>query len=417
MPRIKPFCGIYPSQEYVERVIASPPILPLSDAVVATLPDHPFSFLHLVEPPLENRFLQGPREALICRQAAENLQQFLDKRILVRDETPCIYLYTADTGGETKTGVWAVTHFDDYVTNHVRKHENTRAERQRGIAEYLRLTGIDANPVLIAYRGLEEVDELIARYLATNAFLSFERNGASYRLHRVSASQDIEKLIRYFGSLPAAYLADGHHRAAALSSYGAERRRSNPQHTGLEEYNYFSSIYFAGDLLVMKGFARLVKDLNGLDISDFLDRLRSDFEIHPEPDSPDSQPGKFGMYLPGHWYSLLPKTRSAPVACNGTPADPVQELDVTCLQQLILGPLLGIEDPRTNERIRFAGGDVSDHTLAREVDRGDAAVLFTLCPPSVRQLMAVADAGLVMPPKSTWFEPKLDLGILTHLID
>jgi len=409
MPQIKPFCGIYPKQEYVERVIAAPPGFPLSDADRAELTANPNSFLHLIAPPLKNEFLQGPRDALIHRQAAENFQRFLEEGILIKDPEPGLYLYTLEREGILQTGIWTVTLFDDYLNNRVRKHEYTRAERERSIAEYLRQTGIDANPVLIAYPPHGGIERIIEKYRSQPPLISFKRADSRHTLHRVSAPEDLNRLRGYFNELPAAYLADGHHRAAALSSYGVERRKFNFRHTGEEEYNFFSSIYFSADSLEIKSFHRLIKDLNGLHPAGFIEKLRSGFQLRESAHPPVCRPGQLGMYLPGQWYALLPVEQPEK-------ADPVQALDATRLQQHILEPVLGIDDPRTSSRICFAGGNIQEETLARAVDRGEAAVLFSLCPPSIQQLMAVADAGLVMPPKSTWFEPKLDLGILTHYI-
>src|SRR5690606_11378274 len=272
MPQIKPFCGIYPKQEYVERVIAAPPGFPLSDADRAELTANPNSFLHLIAPPLKNEFLQGPRDALIHRQAAENFQRFLEEGILIKDPEPGLYLYTLEREGILQTGIWTVTLFDDYLNNRVRKHEYTRADRERSIAEYLRQTGIDANPVLIAYPPHGGIERIIEKYRSQPPLISLNRADSRHTLHRVSAPEDLNRLRGYFNELPAAYLADGHHRAAALSSYGVERRKFNFRHTGEEEYNFFSSIYFSADSLEIKSFHRLIKDLNGLHPAGFIEK-------------------------------------------------------------------------------------------------------------------------------------------------
>lgn len=448
MPHIKPFCGIRPAQEYVERIITSPPDLPPDKATLSSMAANPHSFLHLVAPVPGSEFLQGSRDTLIYKQAGENLQAFLEEGVLQKEGGACLYLYSVEDAGRysgeyagrysadgtpgRQTGIWAVTLFDDYLNNRIRKHEYTRRERENSIADYVRQTGIDANPVLIAYKPQEEINQIIEKYLQQAPVLSFEKGGKRHLLHRISSRSDIQTLVALFEDLPEAYLADGHHRAAALSSYGVERRKFNFKHIGKEEYNFFSSIYFSAETLEIKPFNRLVKDLNGLSVSAFLEKLSDDFRVEKSAAAPDPEPGCFGMYLAGQWYRLLPGrvrasergkvrasdpgNRAAPDPVNRAAPDPVKQLDVTLLQERILAPLLGIADPRTNERIRFAGG-IPLEALSRQVDQGAAAVLFSLYPTSIHQLMTVADAGMVMPPKSTWFEPKLDLGILTHYID
>lgn len=410
MPHIKPFCGILPSREFIDRVIAPPPDLPLEDAGVAALAANPCSFLHLVTPPLGNEFLQGSRETLVYKQAADNLQTFLEKGYLQKDEAPCLYLYSVEGTASRQTGIWAVTLFDDYLNNRVRKHEYTRPDRESSIADYLRQTGIDANPVLIAYKTQAGIEEVITRYLEQDPVLSFGKEGKQHTLRRIAAEEDIRSLTGCFERLSAAYLADGHHRAAALSSYGVERRKFNFKHTGMEEYNFFSSVYFAAESLEIRSFYRTAKDLNGLSVSGFLEKLHQRFKVLKTTSSPSLNKGEFGLYLPGQWYLL---------SCTPGPAqnDPVARLDVSILQDQLLAPILGINDPRTDARLRFAGADTALSYLTGQVDRQEAAVLFTLVPTSIHELMAVADAGQVMPPKSTWFEPKLDLGILTHYID
>ncbi|QEC53496.1 DUF1015 domain-containing protein [Anseongella ginsenosidimutans] len=244
MPHIKPFCGIRPVQEYVERVITSPPDLPLDEAALSQLSANPQSFLNLVAPPLANEFLQGSRDALIYKQAAENLHTFLENGILQKEEVPCLYLYTVEGTGSRQTGIWTVTLFDDYLNNRVRKHEYTRIERENSIADYVRQTGIDANPVLIAYKPHQGIDRLAGSYLQQAPALSFSKEGKQHTLRRIASATDIQLLVSYFDELPAAYLADGHHRAAALSSYGVERRKFNFKHTGEEEYNFFPPFIF-----------------------------------------------------------------------------------------------------------------------------------------------------------------------------
>src|SRR3546814_393755 len=268
--------------------------------------------------------MQRARDALPICQAGENLQTFLENGYLLCDQDPCPYLYSVETPVSRQTGVWAVTLFDDYLNNTIRKHEYTRVERENGIADYLRQTGIDANPVLIAYRSHPEIEEVIARSLEHPPLLSFEKGGKIHTLHAVREAGDIRLLIRYFGDLPASYLADGHHRAAALSSYGVERRKFDFKHSGNEEYNYFSSIYFSAGSLEIKPFQRLVNDLNGLTPGDFMDAISKDFIIEPVSAAPETgfpvttagwrpgatspvlKAGHFGMYLAGHWYLLSP---------------------------------------------------------------------------------------------------------------
>ncbi|HYH56803.1 MAG TPA: DUF1015 family protein [Anseongella sp.] len=410
MPHIKPFSGIRPAREYAGRVVASPRETPFNETSGEVLRANPFSFLHLVEPELGNIYLQGSREALVYRQVSENLQAFLEKGYLLKEEKPCLYLYSVEGRDHIRTGIWTVTLFDDYLSNHVRKHEYTRIDRETKISDYIRHTGIDANPVLIAYQADEIIDYFINKNLQKEPVLSFRKDDALHALRKIDEEADIRMIVKRFEEMPAAYLADGHHRAAAFSSYGVERRKFNFKHTGEEEYNFFSSVYFAAAALEIKAFSRLVKDLNGLSSSEFLQSLAGHFQLRKTEAPPALRKQTFGMYLDGQWYLLQPLEQPSG-------ADPVKQLDVSILQDRVLGPLLGISDPRTDKRLQFAGGNLSPASLARQIDEKEAAVLFSLFPMSAEELMAVADAGLVMPPKSTWFEPKLDLGILTHYID
>lgn len=410
MPHIKAFCGIRPAQEYGGRIISAPRDTPFDGEGEAILRSNPFSFLHLVEPELGNKYLQGSRESLVYKQVTENLAAFLEKGWLQKEETACLYLYSVEENGRLITGIWTVTLFDDYLNNRVRKHEYTRPEREVKISDYIKHTGIDANPVLIAYEADEIIDYLVSKNLRKEPVLSFGKESKLHSLHKIENEADVQLIVKRFEEMPAAYLADGHHRAAALSSYGVERRKFNFKHTGAEEYNFFSSIYFPAESLEIKSFHRLVKDLGGLNNAEFLESLTKHFTVQKANEPPALHKGEFGMYLDGQWYQLL-----LPEMHDDN--DPVKQLDVSILQEWLLHPLLGVSDPRTDKRLQFAGGDTSLTSLQAHVDNKEAAVLFTLHPTSIRELMAVADAGQVMPPKSTWFEPKLDLGILTHYVD
>ncbi|MDF3076346.1 MAG: hypothetical protein K0S09_235 [Sphingobacteriaceae bacterium] len=411
MPTIKSFVGIHPAAEFAAEVVLPLETLTIRDAKVI-VKENPVSYANMLVPDVENPYLRGSKKELAYKKINENFDEFLERGVLVKDDKPAIYVYRIERAGVSQTGLWTLTSIDDYLNNTVKKHELTRAEREKNLIEYLQQTGIDANPVLIAYRPNNSVEELIADVVNAKPLLDFMAANARHLLWKIDDNSKVEKLTTLFADMKATYIADGHHRAAAACTAGIERRKLNLKHRGTEEYNFFSSVYMATDQLRILEFNRLVKSVGELGVESLLQRLSPDFDFEEQPiDCKPQQIHEFGMYFKGKWQLL--KARSQTYQS----LHPVDTLDVSILQDRIFEPVFGISNPRTDDRMSFVGGNVPPEDLAVKVDKGEFDVAFTLFPTAIDQLFAVADAGEVMPPKSTWFEPKFLAGLLIHQID
>ncbi|MEJ7694735.1 DUF1015 domain-containing protein [Daejeonella sp.] len=411
MPSIKPFCGIRPNPDYAGKVVVDMENLSLREAKIIRQ-ENPYSYVNMLVPKLDNLFLRGSKNELAFKKINENFEEFLEKGVLIQDAKPSIYVYSVSRDGHTQTGIWTVTSVNDYQSNKIKKHELTKPEREAVLIDYLQQTGIDANPVLITYNAVPAINEVIRKISQSSPDLSFSKAGALHQLWKTDDRHDLSRIIEEFEKLPSAYIADGHHRAAAASLLALEQRRLKPGHTGKEEFNFFTTVYMAADQLKIYPFHRLGKDLKGKSVPGFIDQLTKYFKVESSDGSfiPDKL-HEFGMYAGGRWYKLtaLPETYGS--------GSPVSELDVTILQETVFNSILGICDPRIDPRISFIGGTTSPGDLAAQVDQGVYAVAFTLFPTSIDQLIKVADQGGVMPPKSTWFEPKFQVGLLVHKIN
>ncbi|WP_411274261.1 DUF1015 domain-containing protein [Daejeonella sp.] len=411
MPTIKPFYGIRPNPAYAGKVVLDLENLSLQEAKIIRQ-ENPYSFVNMLVPKVENLFLRGSKNELAFKQINENFEEFIEEGVLVQETKPSLYVYQVSREGNTQTGIWTVTSVDDYLNNRIKKHEFTRPEREAVLIDYLQQTGIDANPVLIAYHTVPQIDHLIDEVCLSQPELSFNKAGAIHKLWKTDESSLLSAIVSEFAKLDSTYIADGHHRAAAASLLALRQRELNPNHTRAEEFNFFTSVFMASDQLKIYPFHRLVKDLNGRSKPEFLAELSRHFSI--EPTDATVLPGElheFGMYLDGLWYKLK--------ACSKTYQDgnPLSELDVSILQEMVFNDILDIPDPRTDPRIGSSGGILPLEDLILQVDNGSYAVAFTLFPTSINQLFRVADEGRVMPPKSTWFEPKFQAGLLTHKIN
>lgn len=411
MPTIKAFKGIHPSQSLVAQVVIPVENLVLADA--KTIRDtNPYSFVNMLVPKVDNRFLMGSKTELTYKKINENFDDFLDKGILQKDEKEAIYVYRVSHYGFTQTGFWTLTAIDDYLNNTVKKHELTRADREQYLVDYLQHTGMDANPVLITYPLDAILADILANIVKTDSLLHFKLDTAQHSIWKITDEVLLKRIINRFAELSATYIADGHHRAAAASSYGIERRKYNLKHRGNEEYNFFSSVYMDADQLRVFEFHRLVKDLGKLKISQFLEKISENFTCTLLPSNANFSPSKpryFGLYIAGNWYELVSKKVL-------DSENPVDNLDVSIVQNDILDSILQISDSTTDTRLSFAGGLTPIEDLVKKVDDGVCDVLFTLYPTSIEELFRVADAGEVMPPKSTWFEPKFPSGLLVHQV-
>lgn len=411
MPNIKPFCGLKPAADLQSKVVTRPLENYGSGEARLIASENSCSFLHLINPELDNPYLRGTRQELIFKKIAENFEGFIEQHYLVKEKDPAIYVYRVEHDGLCQTGIWTLTHIRDYIEGHIKKHESTVERREKLLADYLQQTGLDANPVLITYHPDRIIDQLIEKYTLLKADLDFTfADQSKHKVWAITDLTDLEQLIAAFRQMPAVYIADGHHRAASMAKMGLQKQVLNAaKHTGSELYNYFTTVYMNTAEVKVLEFNRLVRDLGRLSAAEFLKALEGSFAIEKATEA--VKPAglhEIGMYIDKHWYTLRPK----PGIYDEN--NPVSVLDVSILQDFILEPLLDIKDPRTDARITFEGGRTPVSDLQLKVDNGLFAVAFILFPTSVSQVINVAEAGGVMPPKSTWVEPKFLVGLLTN---
>lgn len=412
MAEIRPFRCIRPSKEAASAVAALPYDVYDRKEAKEIVKKNPLSFLAVDR--AETQFEDGknPYAPEVYEQAARTLKRWQQEGILTEDESPFYYLYELVMEGRAQTGIVACASVDDYSSGVIARHENTREEKEQDRIRHVDVTNAHTGPIFLAYRSQEELNSLVALEKKKTPLYDFiSEDGICHRVWKIEDPQKAEEIHRIFSGIPRVYIADGHHRAASAVKVAAMRREANPSWTGNEEFNYFLSVLFPDDQLMIMPYNRVVQDLNGLSREEFLKKTEQYFVVTErgrKAFSPE-QKGQVGMYLDGSWYQL----DARPEICTD---DPVKGLDVSILQDRILGPLLGIGDPRTDSRIRFVGGIRGLSELERLVDSG-AAVAFSMYPTSIRELFEVADAGLLMPPKSTWFEPKLRSGLFIHRLD
>lgn len=412
MAEIRPFRCIRPSKEAASAVAALPYDVYDRKEAKEIVKKNPLSFLAVDR--AETQFEDGknPYAPEVYEQAARTLKRWQQEGILTEDESPFYYLYELVMEGRAQTGIVACASVDDYSSGVIARHENTREEKEQDRICHVDVTNAHTGPIFLAYRSQEELNGLVALEKKKTPLYDFiSEDGICHRVWKIEDPQKAEEIHRIFSGIPRVYIADGHHRAASAVKVAAMRREVNPSWTGNEEFNYFLSVLFPDDQLMIMPYNRVVQDLNGLTREEFLKKTERYFVVTErgrKAFSPE-QKGQVGMYLDGSWYQL----DARPEICTD---DPVEGLDVSILQDRILGPLLGIGDPRTDSRIRFVGGIRGLSELERLVDSG-AAVAFSMYPTSIRELFEVADAGLLMPPKSTWFEPKLRSGLFIHAIE
>jgi uncharacterized protein (DUF1015 family) len=413
MPLIRPFAGLRPAAGRAAEVIA-PPYDVLSSAEARTrAAGKPWSFLHISKPEIDLPPDIDPYAPEVYAKAAENLGRMLKAGVLARDPSPCYYVYRIIMGEHRQTGLVAAASVAEYDANRIRKHEFTQTAKENDRVRQIEALDAHTGPVLIGYPPAPEIDALLARLSAGAPDADGTADdGIRHTLWVVRDAEAQTKLTRGFDAMHAVYIADGHHRSAAASRVAAARRAANPQHTGDASYNYFLAVIFPHHELRILDYNRVVADLNGKDAAAFLTRLATICTVtrSAQPAKP-RKPGEFGLYLGGAWYRLALKPELVPRD------DPVARLDASLLSDHVLGPVLNITDLRRDKRIDYVGGIRGLEELQRRVDSGEMATAFALYPASMSDLMAVADAGLVMPTKSTWFEPKLADGLVSHVIE
>ncbi|AKH20402.1 DUF1015 domain-containing protein [Sedimenticola thiotaurini] len=413
MSLIRAFPGLRPADGRAEDV-AAPPYDVLSEAEAREMvKNRPWSFLHISRPEVDLPAGIDPHAPEVYAKAAENLAAMRREGVLTTDSRDCYYVYRLTMGAHTQLGVVAAASVDAYDSGRIKRHELTRPDKELDRVKQISALNAQTGPVFLVYPSDERIDDLLRG--AAEGEPAMDVTASDSVRHQIWVLSDrtrITALTLLFDELPALYIADGHHRSAAASRVAAQRKLANPQHTGNEPYNYFLSVIFPHKQTQILDYNRVVRDLNGMTVSQFLQAIGERFQVESvdEPVKPE-QTGHFGMYLDGSWYRLvLPESRIPSL-------DPVASLDVSLLSHEILEPVLGISDQRTDSRIDFVGGIRGLKALEQRVDSGEWAVAFALYPTSMNGLMAVADAGQIMPPKSTWFEPKLADGLVSHLLE
>ena len=411
MSVFRPFRGIRPVPEQAAEVASRPYDVLDSEEARAEAEGHPLSFLHVVKPEIDLPTDADPYADEVYAKGRENFQSMLDSGSLLREESPAFYLYRLTMDGRSQVGVVGCCHVDEYYDGSIKKHELTRLVKEDDRVRHVQTLNANAEPVFFSYRGREEIDAFVNERLEAEPTYDFvAADGIRHAAWVVSEPVEVQRMEQLFAEVPALYVADGHPRTAAAARVGKERRDANPGHDGSEEYNLFLAVLFPDDQLKIFDYNRVVTDLNGLTEEEFLERLGDSFEVEASPDGACRPSGlrEFGLYLKGRWFRLRAKEEARPED------DPVAALDVTALSERVLTPILGITDLRRDKRIDFVGGIRGLQELERRVDSGEMAAAFALHPVSMEQLLAIADAGEIMPPKTTWFEPKLRSGLVVH---
>ena len=415
MATVKPFKGIRPPRELVEKVESRPYDVLDSEEARQEAGDNEMSLYHIIKPEIDFPVGTSEYDPKVYDKAAENFQKFQEKGWLVQDDKEQYYIYAQTMGDKTQYGLVVGAYVDDYLNGVIKKHELTRRDKEEDRMKHVRINNANIEPVFFAYPDNECLDTLIMKYAATRPEYDFIApvDGFRHQLWVVSDDKDIETITQEFAKMPALYIADGHHRSAAAALVGAEKQKQNPSHRGDEEYNYFMAVCFQASQLTILDYNRVVKDLNGLSSEEFLKALEENFIVCDKGTDiyKPAQLHEFSLYLDSHWYSLTAK--------EGTydDNDPIGVLDVDISSRLILDRIFGIKDLRSDKRIDFVGGLRGLGELKRRVDSGEMRVPLALYPVTMRQIMQIADSGKIMPPKATWFEPKLRSGLVIHKLD
>ncbi|MBQ8807179.1 MAG: DUF1015 domain-containing protein [Bacteroidaceae bacterium] len=415
MAIVKPFRGVRPPKHLVEQVESRPYDVLDSDEARAEAGDNEKSLYHIIKP--EINFPEGTSEydPRVYESAVEHFRKFQSEGWLVQDEKEQYYIYAQTMNGKTQYGLVVGAYVNDYLTGVIKKHELTRQDKEEDRMKHVRVNNANIEPVFFAYPDNEVLDTLIMRYASTHPEYDFIApiDGFRHQLWIVSDESDIETITSEFAKMPNLYIADGHHRSAAAALVGAEKAKQNPNHRGDEEYNYFMAVCFQASQLTILDYNRVVKDLNGMSPEQFLEALQTNFTVECKgaEEYRPQQLHEFSLYLEGQWYSLIAK--------SGTydDSDPIGVLDVSISSRLILDELLNITDLRRDKRIDFVGGLRGLGELKRRVDNGEMKMALALYPVTMQQIMDIADSGNIMPPKATWFEPKLRSGLVIHKLD
>ena len=415
MATIKPFRGIRPPKDLVEQVVSRPYDVLNSEEARKEAEGNEKSLYHIIKPEIDFPVGTDEHDPKVYDKAAENFKMFQEKGWLVQDEKECYYVYAQTMNGKTQYGLVVGAYVPDYMSGLIKKHELTRRDKEEDRMKHVRVNNANIEPVFFAYPENDALDKIVSKYTSRKPEYDFVAplDGFGHTFWVIDEDEDISMITAEFAKMPALYIADGHHRSAAAALVGAEKAKQNPNHRGDEEYNYFMAVCFPAEQLTIIDYNRVVKDLNGLTDEAFLEKLSANFDVKEMGEEIYKPSGlhNFSLYLSGKWHSLTAK--------EGTydDNDPIGVLDVTISSNLILDEILGIKDLRSDKRIDFVGGIRGLGELKRRVDSGEMKVALALYPVTMKQLMDIADTGNIMPPKTTWFEPKLRSGLVIHKLD
>lgn len=412
MAVIKAFKGVRPVPEFAEKVAALPYDVMNSEEAREMVKDNPYSFLHVDKAEVDLDPSIDLYDKRVYEKASENLKDLTVKGALKKDNRDNLYIYKQVMNGRPQIGLVVCTSIDDYINNIIKKHEHTRADKEQDRINHVDYCNANTGPIFLTYKAKEKVDNAINSWIENHkpVYDFVSEDGIGHTVWVIDENSVIEGLIAEFAKVDYLYIADGHHRAASAVKVGIKRREEHPNYDGSEEFNYFLSVLFPDNQLYIMDYNRVVADLNGNSVEEFMNKISEKFDVKPFDGEGQYKPAErntFGMFLENKWYILRAKEGTF----NNN--DPVDRLDVSILQNNLLNPILGIQDPRTDKRIDFIGGIRGLKELERRVKEG-MKVAFAMCPTTIEDLMAIADAGKVMPPKSTWFEPKLRSGLFIH---
>ncbi|PFO83294.1 DUF1015 domain-containing protein [Bacillus cereus] len=415
MATIRPFRAIRPVSDKAAQVAALPYDVLNSEEAREVVKGNPYSFLHIDKAEIDLDPSVSPYDDSVYEKASGNLQRFIQEEVFIQDEEPCLYIYQLTMQGRTQSGLVVCTSIDEYTDNTIKKHERTRHEKEQDRIRHVDVCNANTGPIFLTYRTKEEVSKFIATWQENHMpiYQFTADDGVEHVIWKIAEASAISALVESFEEISSLYIADGHHRSASAAKVGLMRREQYPNYTGEEEFNFFLSVLFPHDELSIWDYNRVVKDLNGLSEEQFLQQIAQYFYVE-EVGASSYKPNEsktFGMYLDQKWYKLTVKEETYDAH------DVVKRLDVSILQDHLLSQVLQIHDPRADSRIDFVGGIRGLEELERLVNRGDYKVAFSLYPTSMEDLLAIADAGEVMPPKSTWFEPKLRSGLIIHSLE
>lgn len=414
MAIIRPFKGIRPKKELVEKIASKPYDVLNEKEARAEAAGNNLSFYHVIKPEIDFPDGYNVYAPEIYTKGKSNFDRMVQDGVFFKDKTDCLYIYAQTMKGRRQFGIVAAAAVDDYFNDIIKKHELTRPDKEEDRKNHVRVSKLNYEPVFFAYPNVPALDKIVAGVVQAPAEYDFTADdGIRHEFWVISDGATVNQMVDLFARIPATYVADGHHRTAAAALVGQELRKAKPDYSGKESFNFFLAVHFPDNQLAIMDYNRVVKDLNGLSNEQFLDSLRKSFLVEPVGAAAyrPSRLHEFSMYLDGQWYKLTAKT--------GTydDADPIGVLDVTVLSKQILEPILGIQDLRTDKRIDFVGGLRGLGELERRVNSGEMKVAFALYPVTMKQLIDISDSGKIMPPKTTWFEPKLRSGLILHSLE